>query len=175
MLRKIRWKISSETALKIYNTTVESHLLYCISVWGNACTTFTKPLLSLQKRCLRSCFCCNTSVKAPELFSRANKLPFSSIFTLRLATIVYKFYNCPNLLPTNIFNLFQPITNVHNHRTRQLDNLDLFSLPCTNNIRKATIRFSAPVLWRQIPINIKSASSLKLFKTACKKFLIDNI
>ena len=27
MLRKIRWKISSETALKIYNTTVESYLL----------------------------------------------------------------------------------------------------------------------------------------------------
>ena len=55
-IKRIRQYIPNKNIKSIYHSLFESHLLYCISVWGGIPKTHLQKLFRLQKRCLRILF-----------------------------------------------------------------------------------------------------------------------
>ena len=52
-IKRIRQHIPDKNIKSIYHSLFESHLIYCISVWGGIPKTHTQKLFRLQKKCLR--------------------------------------------------------------------------------------------------------------------------
>ena len=55
-LNRIRDSVPKELHRDLYHTLFESHLTYCISVWGDASTSITRPIFTSQKHCIRILF-----------------------------------------------------------------------------------------------------------------------
>ena len=56
ILNKIRDSVPTELHCDLYHTLYESHLTYCISVWGGAPSSTTDRLFTSQKHCVRILF-----------------------------------------------------------------------------------------------------------------------
>ena len=56
ILNKIRDSVPNELHCDLYHTLFESHLTYCISVWGGAPSCTTDRLFTSQKHCIRILF-----------------------------------------------------------------------------------------------------------------------
>ena len=173
ILRNLRYKINQNTALKLYDTLVLPHLIYCNSVWGNACKTYTLNIFRLQKRILRVCSD-KKMLTSAALFNQVNKLSFYNINKLQISQIVFKFFYSLNTLPDCIVTLFKKISDVHHFHTRSLDNFCLFTQSCRINTRKASLKVYAPTVWNKIPIFIRQINSISLFKKEYKKYLHTN-
>src|SRR5271165_4315852 len=50
VINKLRFKLPTNILLNLYHSLVYSHLIYCIIIWGSACTTNLNPLFVLQQR-----------------------------------------------------------------------------------------------------------------------------
>ena len=50
VLRKIKHKINFITSIKLYDTLIASHLLYCNLVWGSTFKSYLDPIIKLQKK-----------------------------------------------------------------------------------------------------------------------------
>ena len=55
-LNRIRDSVPKELHHDLYHTLFESHLAYCISVWGDASSSVTKSIFTSQKHCIRILF-----------------------------------------------------------------------------------------------------------------------
>ena len=55
-LNRIRDSVPKELHCDLYHTLFESHLTYCISVWGDASSSTTRPIFTSQKHCIRILF-----------------------------------------------------------------------------------------------------------------------
>ena len=145
---------------------------------GNSCSSICTPLNTLIKRSLRCCLSPNIKsnyIKTCELFKLTNKLPLQDVYSIHVATIIYKFFNSISQLPIYISKIFQPIDSIHQHATRLIDRFGLYNQSCSNKMRKSTICISRPTIWNQIPNDIKLSSSLKVFKISFKQHLIKNV
>ena len=56
LLNVITDNIPDDLHSSLYNTLFESHLSYCITVWGGVRNNNLLPLFKLQKKCLRRLF-----------------------------------------------------------------------------------------------------------------------
>ena len=148
--------------MKLYDTLILPHLMYCNLAWGNTYKTHTSNIYRLQKRALRLCH--GTEIlKSDNLFIITNKLSFYNIHKIQTAQLVFNFLNQNSILPKCITALFKKTSDIHRFYTRSLDNLCLHSHFARLKIRKFTTKLVAPGLWSAIPIHIRQTVNLNLF------------
>ena len=72
-------------------------------------------------------------------------------------------------LPISFTQIFQTGNQIHQHSTRYSD----YYRPHTSriNIKKISILFQGPRIWNSLPIDIKNAPTLSIFKRTIKPFL----
>ena len=170
MLRKIKSKINTSTALLIYDS-IFCHLNYATIIWGNLCPSICAPLNALIKHSLRCCLSLKIGsnyTKTSELFEVTNKLQLQDIYSIHVASVIDKFFDTINQLPVYLSKMFQPIDIIHQHVTRLTDRLDLHNPSCSSKIRKSTIWITGPEIWNKIPNTIKLSSSFPVFKKSFK-------
>ena len=56
MLNRIKQDIPAENYKMLYHTLFESHMIYCITVFGGIANVYTEKLFRLQKHCMRILF-----------------------------------------------------------------------------------------------------------------------
>ena len=173
LIRKIRYKINCKTAQNLYDSLILPHISYCILIWGNGYKSVTSNILKLQKRALRLCYNKN-SLKSDNLFPK-NKLMLHNLYNLKVAEIVHRYFYTPSLLPVCVLALFEKIADIHGYQTRSLDNLCLFTNLSRLNIRKSSLKISAPAIWNKIPPSIRHLNSFCLFKKNIKSYLQLNL
>src|SRR6267154_2912658 len=154
IIRKIRYKINQNTALKIYDSLILSFLSYCNLIWGRACKTHLLNIYRLQKRALRVC-CYVKNLNSKTLFDTCKKLTLNDINRLQASMLVHNFYYNTSILPTCIVSLFVRASSFHLHQTRSIDNLNLFIHFGRLNVRRCSVKINAPFLWNDIPIILK--------------------
>ena len=81
---------------------------------------------------------------------------------------MFKFKN--NLLPDNFTDYFVQVNAIHNYGTRSSD----MYRPCNfvTDLARNTIRRQGPILWNDIDASIQSSTSLNIFKSKYKHFLL---
>jgi hypothetical protein len=175
ILSKLRDKIPNNIAHYLYHSIFETHLSYCITVWGHSCDSYLQPICTLQNKFLKKILYLPYKTHSTPLYKQLSILPLKLLYSLRIVTLIYKFHFIPNSLPLSILNLFTPIQKSHQHRTRASINNHLFQNAFNSKLKENSIFIQGPIIWNSIPVNIKTDASLIMFKHKVKTYLLNSL
>ena len=137
--------------------TASQYLLDKVNVAHNKIITY----MTFSKRCSRMW----------PLFSELKVLPLDILIQIEHAKTMYKFEH--NMLPQVFENYFQKPSHHHNTRFATTNNNYTINRITTAK-DKSMLKFIGPRVWVNIPVQFKSASSLKIFINLYRSYLIDN-
>ncbi len=122
----------------------------------------------VQNSCVRFIF----SIRKRDchrIINYLNKLAWLSMEKRRLLHMLSEVYKIYNNLSANYLK-FNTTSDIHNYSTRQADHI---YIPMRRTaISTNSFMSRGPVLYNNLPDNIKQMSSLMKFKQACKKYLL---
>ena len=110
VIKRISTFIPRENHKNVYHTLFESHLSYCISVWGGANKSLMNKLFTAQKRCIRYLFGDYTAYK-DKFCTSARTRPFGK---QRLGC---EFYCKENTKPLFTCHKILTVHNLHKYMT----------------------------------------------------------
>ena len=138
----------------MYFTFIRPYLISCVEIWGNTNETHLKPLIQIQKRSIRTITFSHYQDHTGPLFDILNILDFKKLAIQRIALLMFK--RQPNLLPSQLNDLFAVNNTQHNHLTRHHADLHV-----NTGLRENVYRlfsFHGIHIWnhisKQIPINV---------------------
>ena len=88
---------------------------------------------------------------------------------IQIAKFIYQTLN--KATPAYFIDWFKMTTVVHNHSTRSSNKL--FHKPAKSNMRKFCITVSGPIIWNDIPEEIRFSSTVSVFVRKLKNYLIN--
>ena len=157
ILFKLQQYLSTSSLISLYYTFVYPHFLYCNPVWGSSSDSNLNQLIILQKKCLRIINRKPYNSHTNLLFYSNRILKFPDITKLKIACYMYSH-------PTTDYN------RSHHYDTRYRNNMNpRFQ---RTNLTQRSLTYSAPTLWNQIPLEIRSSHNIQTFKKQYKSFLI---
>ena len=118
LLSKLRHFVPFSTLISIYHSLRAPYLRYGVIAWGQASKSQLNKLLVLQKRALRFIDFAKARDYAISLFINTKILPINFLYyhDQLLAETMSDMRN--NLVPTNIQELFLPLSRVHSYGIR---------------------------------------------------------
>ena len=125
--------ITRETLRYIYISLVQPHLIYCNTVWGNTFECSLKPLITIQKRIIRTITSNDRYTHSEPLFRQLEIFNVKQLNTFYSALYVYKCIN--NQLYNE--NNFSFASETHNRDLR--DPLRLRAPRCATTQRQQYI------------------------------------
>lgn len=162
--------IHKNNLLQIYYAYIFPHIKYGIEVYGSAPKYTLKKLQATQTRLLKILLGRGRRESATNMFKEMQILSCRQIYELHLSVFVYKQQHC--LLPTIFDNFYVLVKNVGRRETRQSQNIFLHKYRTSQG--QKTIKFNGGKLWNKLPMEIKLAPSLTVFKSKCKYYILDN-
>ena len=113
-------------------------------------------------------------LKSDTIFIKTNKLSIYDIHKFQTGIVVHNFLYNITMLPNDLISFFKKTSDVHCFLTRSIDNLCLHTHFGRLTVRIASTKVYAPTVWNEVPLHIKQASTLYLFKKQFKKHLLIN-
>lgn len=172
VMNKIKHVLVTAHLKLLYQSLIEPYLNYCCIVWASPEKTgVLETLLKLQKRSVRIILFAPFRGHSRPLFHNLNILNIYDLCLTQILIYVYKSVNY--LLPNQCIKYFTRIKDIHPHATRGHEhNLHLTNakMACRTN----SIAFRGPKYWKTLSNDLRSATSLGLFKTLLKNYLIAN-
>ena len=158
VLKKVKPLLHKEALLKLYCSIFQSHLYYCVELWGNCSKTYLLPIIKAQKHAVR--VICNLGSRdhTSSFFKELNILKFMDLVEFKILILMFKAWNVN--LPKSLQCLFQSKTdNVYN--TRRLYNFKV-------NFSKSKIKYNCLSsigvrLWNKLDEKMKTSGSLIKF------------
>ena len=155
-----------------YYFVFSSFLCYGSTTWGLSYDTYLEPLFFVQKKVLRSISLQPFASPSTPIFASLKILKLKDMIHRDILKFVFKSIN--HLSPSHFHNYFQLGNMVHNHGTRQAIRGDIFQ-PSRNTFLYGLrlIKYLSVKLWNDIPTFIKMSTSINIFKSKLKEFLIN--
>jgi len=170
-LRQVKFKLPRETLLALYYSLVYSHLTYCNMIWGCASPTVLQELLLLQKRAIRiinkSSYLSHTSPIFKEL--QVLKLPDINLYS----TVQFIYKHRHNYLPL-VCNHFLTTNDLTVNSSYSFRSISEYIIPFSRTcLRAKCINVRGPKQWSNIPIAVRNAETLSMFKTSFLNFIFN--
>ena len=173
LLYKLRHYIPQSTLVSLYHSIFSSFLNYGIVVRGLTTDSYLNSLFLLQKKVLRCVKFQSFTVSSKPLLKSLTILKLYDMIYFNILVFVYKALN--KLCRTSFYNYFTPSTSVHRFETRQATRGDLFiSLRRTNPYGLKTVEYFGCKLWNILPLFLRTAGSISLFRPKLKSHFIDS-
>jgi hypothetical protein len=153
----------------IYFAFINSHLSYCVSIWGNAAQYLLTKLVVIQKKSIR--MICNAPYLAHTnpLAYDLNILLLPELYKYRCAINMYCAVHNLNVLST--FDCFKRINTVHN--TLRSDYL-LIHPHVRTVLRQKSVTINSISIWNMLTPNVALSPSLAKFKSTMFVLLLSN-
>src|SRR5690606_18019468 len=134
-----RSKLKHVTSVKflriIYFSLFQSHIQYCLPVYGSAFPSIMNSLFLVQKKCIRQIGVNNTINSTNALFKEFDIMPLKALYYYRCYCYIKKHYNlCTDSLRINRRNLTYANNNVF-HTTRAHNTLQYRKTSLLNKLR----------------------------------------
>ena len=160
------------TILKyIYNTTIQPHIDYALSVWGGCASSYILPTQRLQNRAARIItrkF--DWSVSATSLLNELKIMPILKRYNYMISIIIYKCVN--SLVPDYLKSTVRYVSSVHDVNTRNSVKDALYvpryKLVTTSNV---SLKYKGATVWNELPLAMKNSTSVDTFKRKYKLYL----
>ena len=131
IIKKARKFLKKESLLSLYYSFIYPYLIYCNHVWGNACKSYLKTLVVLQKKVVRIIAGVQPMIHTESLFIQINLLTCENLNVYLIGRLMHRIYNGK----TDTFqSLFERNEEIHNHDTRQKEHYHIPS--CKTNLGK---------------------------------------
>ena len=159
----------NEASLRtLYFSLVYPYLCYCVGVWGSTYPSNLKRVVTVQKRAIRIISKSKFDAHTDPLFKELKMLKLDSIIKFHICKLMFLYKH--GLLPESFDNMFPLNNEIHSYNTKSRS---CFSLPyCRTNIGKFSIRFQGPKLFNSVNEDIRNSSSVSLFSSRLKSFLL---
>ena len=169
-LRSLRNYVPQNVLKSIYYTLMHPFLEYGCVLWGDAHRKRLKPLITLQKRAVRSIT--NSAWDSPTAphFRSLNILRLQDIYKLNVVSSMYRvsIFNISN----SIRSIFSKLESNHSHNTRH--NMEWRVPFISLDIARRSLLYNGVKEWKNVPIEAKNALNVKLFKKHMKKFYVSS-
>ena len=156
--------VPSYTLQYIFNSIIQPHFDYCCVVWDSCTKSSADKLQKLQNRAARILTFSSYDTNADLLIAELGWRKLDSKRKNQKAIMVYKSLN--ELSPEYLRLLFNSRNNVTSYTLRDTDGKLAVPTPRTNYL-KNSFAYSGAILWNNLPIHLRKASSLRQFKTGC--------
>jgi hypothetical protein len=156
-LRISRRFLDERSRLLLYNGLVASHLNYCDMLLAQAGKTNLKKLQTVQDQAVRAVCKAPLRASADPLLQHLGFLNLEGKRCVHMATAVWKCVH--GIAPEALSAFFQPVEEVHQHRTRGSTTDALFVRPVRTEQARRSFGHQAAMLWRKLPANIRTARS----------------
>ena len=154
----------------LYRSLIEPYLNYCCIVWASPeRTTKLEALHKLQKNAVRIILFAGYWAHTKTLFYKLNIFTIYNLCLSQILTFVYK--SCNHLLPIRYINYFTSANVLHQHATRSINNYSLYRTSAQKSCRINAVITRGPKYWNCLPVFLKSAPSLSIFKRGLKEYL----
>ena len=162
----VRKKLNDQSLITIYYSLIYSHVTYCISIWGGTWLCHLKPLISAQKRFVKLIFYSTRYDRSLPLFVEHKLLCLDYIYRYFSGLVIFKFLNLGYC--TDVFS------EAHNAYALRR-NYNNVAVPFFRTSRgQRSILFTAPTIWNNLPLYLKTISNINRFKRLYKRFLLQH-
>jgi len=170
IINKLKHFIPEHVLYSLYCTLVLPYINYGIAAWGSSGKIHLDKIFKLQKKAVRIISNSHYLSHSDPLFKKYNLLNVYDVYYLELCTFMHKHFT--NQLPEAFNNYFTIQSNVHKYHTR---NNDDYAIPqIKTNFAYKTIKTMGPVRWNSLQKHIKTAKTVKHFRSKMKNSMIVN-
>ena len=148
--------------LTLYKSLVLPYMDYCDIVWDTCSCQLKNRLQLLQNRALRVVNKTNRYTPISELHNLSAVLTLQQRRNFHTHVFMYKATN--SLLPKHI-SKFKKASEIHTYGTRTSSNDALYIPSSRLNVGKGRLSHRGPVSWNALPVQIRKAPTLTLFKS----------
>lgn len=103
LLSKMKYTLPGNILLMLYNTMVQSHLTYCILIWGKR----TKRLFKIQKKAIRAISRSRYAAHTDPIFKKYKILKLDDLYSFNLYRLYYKLVN--KAIPKYFVNIYESL------------------------------------------------------------------
>ena len=194
IMYKLKHYMNSKMLKNIYYSLIFSHIVYAIQIWGSACSTVMEKILVLQKKAVRIMSkhddvltFSGPLVSTNPIFKKLEILKVEDVFNFHILKFIYMCLN--QSTPQNFHSWFIPNYNIHSYNTvsnttiNMRNYFEIENVETTNNIhieRGRLVNYGAkllkvlgPNLWNSVPLKIRNAENIFLFKKNLKLFYVN--
>ena len=138
---------------------------------GQLCNNYLiQQLFRLQKRAIRTITNSPYLAHTHKLFLKLKILKISDLHTFQTALFMFSYHR--NLLPNIFNNYFISNRNVNKYLTRNADKLYIPFY--THSISRRVISYNGPIVWNNVPSELKMCPSLQSFRKKYKSHLLNS-
>lgn len=170
ILSRLREKLPFWSKIFLYKTLIAPHIDYCSSVLFLAGETQLKRLQRLQNKQMRFILQCSIYTPSRIMLETLQWLSVKERIIFNVLTIIYKMTK--NFLPQYLSNILLIGSDVHEHRTRQIN--DLRVVPFSMSTTQRSIYYKGIRIFNSLPGDLKTARSVPEFKRGCVQWIKEN-
>ena len=170
IIRYLRYSFPKAILKTLYMSLVLPYISYCNIIWGSAFKTVLRPIVILQKKCLRTITKSDYLAHTKPLFKDYKLLDINQLFDLNCAKFIFKIFNTEQY-PVYKLKLLQSQVN-HNYNTRHRALLR----PPFERLKKFMISFfnNGIRMWNSLSDFVKNSKKINEFKIKMKNWLLHN-
>ena len=166
IIYKIKRYFTLKGLVNLYYALIYPNLTFCITVWGATFKNVLRPLQVVQNRIVRAmCGVDRLSASLP-LYTSLGLFNVENIYMYMTGAYVYRTL-LNQLLPTFQFQVMNRVTR---SSSRALLSVPFVAL----EVCRRSIRYSGPVVYNRIPLDIRTVDRYTTFKRNFKRFLLDS-
>ena len=169
ILCKTRHYVSLKVSRMLYNALIYPYLHYGNIIWANTYQSNLDPLIKLQKKIIRIISFAGYKDHTPPIFNKLSILPFDQINEEKTALFMFRYFN--KMLPATFDSFFTLNKDFHNHYTRS--SIKIHITYVRTNYNKHSIKYRGSQVWNNLPMAVKTAKSIYIFKKKIKRYLLN--
>ena len=168
---KLLGKVASfRTRRMIADGIFMSKLIYLIALWGGCAKYLTEALQKAQNRAARVVTKLDWTTPTAELLKQCGWLSVHQLVVYHSVVQVYKIIQEES--PRFLFSMFSAN---YNYKTKQAQRGTLkHNRNLKLDLTKSSFRWRAAQSYDQLPLKLKNLKTLKEFKTATRKWVMEN-
>ena len=168
LLKRIKHFLPLNYRILYYNAYILPCIDYCLTIWGNTAKTNLERIHKLQKCAARVILDAPPDCPSLPLFHELVWLNVFERVEFNKAVLCYKIIHgmCPEYL-SEMFT-FQTCSS---YGLRSSAHQKICIPKHKNELFKRTFQYSGAVIWNNIPLSIRSASTLQTFKNKLSKHI----
>ena len=178
LVKRLQTFLPNQIIRKLHAPLIQSHLDYCLTVWGNCLSQDRHKIQQIQNSAARV-FTNNfdRNVSSNTIHKQLNWISVSDRFKYLTGCLIFKCLNdcniSSNMQNTFINTDFFAASLVHNYNTRFSADNCLYVPRRKTEYFKKSLTYYGVILWNDIPQFIRNADNLSDFKTKYKLYLND--
>lgn len=167
ILSRLRGKLPFWSKIFLYKTLIAPHIDYCSSILFLASETQIKRLQRLQNRQMRFILQCNKYTPIRMMLDTLQWLSVKERIVFNVLTIIYKMTQ--DLLPEYLRSILVSGNDIHEHRTRRINDLRVVPFSMTSTQR--SIYYKGIKMFNSLPGVVKTARTVPEFKRGCVQWI----